>query len=595
MEIEKIVGLSLKVSYNFKQKIIAESLLGNKKLACFLFFVITLAFVGFIVFYNHYQIRRQENEMERHAKVIEEDFWALDAQGPLNYLTLVSERESFGSLSIYGLDGEEFLHIDEPQFTGLDLFLDNIGLIPQTIMQFDIVHKGELIGYLTAIYRSKNIYIYFYAFIVFILIYFVIILFLKTVGDKHQLETRVRRRTIELEEEIDERIKIELELKEARNYISNIIDSMPSILISVDAQGRITQCNRTAETLTGVNKNDAIGQYIDSYIPQMENRMAYIRNSIESGEIKQEQKISVKDNGSVRFADITIYPLTQEGVEGAVIRIDDVTDKVRLEEMMIQSEKMLSVGGLAAGMAHEINNPLGGMMQTAHVMENRLGKNLNMPANLKAAEEAGTSMEAIKEFMDSRGIPRMINSINESGRRVAKIIENMLSFSRKSDGQSTSKSVNELLDKTLELAYSDYDLKKKYDFKLVKIEKEFRDNLPLIPCQQAKIQQVFLNIFRNGAQAMQMASTENPTFIVRTYLHEERKMVCIEIEDNGPGMDESIRKRVFEPFFTTKEVGVGTGLGLSVSYFIITENHNGELEVESHPGEGACYIIRLPY
>ena len=235
------------------------------------------------------------------------------------------------------------------------------------------------------------------------------------------------------------------------------------------------------------------------------------------------------------------------------------------------------------------------MMQTAHVMENRLGKNLEMPGNVKAAEEAGTTMESIKAFMDSRGIPRMINSINESGRRVAEIIDNMLSFSRKSDGQSTIKDINELCEKTLELAYSDYDLKKQYDFKLVDIIREYGENLPMIPCQQGKIQQVILNILRNGAQAMQKAATEEPTFCIKTYQDKVRKMVCMEILDNGPGMDEKTRKRVFEPFFTTKEVGVGTGLGLSVSYFIISENHNGEMEVESHPGEGARFIIRLPY
>ncbi|MBN2656387.1 MAG: PAS domain S-box protein [Spirochaetales bacterium] len=569
--------------------------MSNKRTAFYLFVLISVCFILFIIFYNQFKMRWQEREMERHAIVIEEDYWALDSQGPLKYLTLVSQRESFGSISIYGLNGEEFLQIDEPEFTGFDSFLDNIGLIPETIMQFDIVHDDEVIGYLTAAYRNKNIYIYFYAFIVFILIYFVVILFLKTVGDKHQLEHRVRERTIELEEEIEERIKIEMELKEARNYISNIIDSMPSILISVDSEGRITQCNKTAEEMTGIDRNESVGRYIDSLIPQMKTRMVYIRESIDSGDIKQEQKVLIKENGNIRYADITIYPLTEEGAKGAVIRLDDVTNKVRLEEMMIQSEKMLSVGGLAAGMAHEINNPLGGMMQTAHVMENRLGKNLDMPGNVKAAEEAGTTMEAIKAFMDSRGIPRMINSINESGRRVAEIIENMLSFSRKSDGQSTTRNVNELIDKTLELAYSDYDLKKQYDFKLVSIEKDFSEDLPMVPCQQGKIQQVLLNILRNGAQAMQKADTEKPTFLIRTYRDDGRKMVCMEIQDNGPGMDENTRKRVFEPFFTTKEVGVGTGLGLSVSYFIITENHNGEMEVESHPGEGARFIIRLPY
>ena len=115
-----------------------------------------------------------------------------------------------------------------------------------------------------------------------------------------------------------------------------------------------------------------------------------------------------------------------------------------------------------------------------------------------------------------------------------------------------------------------------------------------MPCEGAKIQQVLLNVFRNGAQAMQEEGVENPVFIVRTKFEKERQMVCMEIEDNGPGMDEKTRKRIFEPFYTTKPSGVGTGLGLSVSYFIITENHGGEMSVESTLGSGAKFIIRLP-
>jgi signal transduction histidine kinase len=569
--------------------------LNNKRASLILIFFIVLVFCSFIFAYNQYKLQWQEKEMERHAIVIEEDYWALDIQGPVKYLTLVSERESYANISIYGLNGEEFLSINGPDLTGLDLVFEDIGLIPQTKMDFDIKHNNETIGHLTADYRNKNIYIYFYVLVFCVLIYFVIFLFLKTIQSKHQLEDRVRMRTIELEEEIDERIKVEAELKDARNYISNIIDSMPSILVGVDSLCRVTQWNKTAEQKTEISAVEAIGQSIDAVLPQMIGRTDYITDSIQSRQIKQDQKISQKSDFNNNYYDITVYPLIADGVEGAVIRVDDVSDKVRLEEMMIQSEKMLSVGGLAAGMAHEINNPLGGMMQTAHVMENRIGKNLNMPANIKAAEEAGTTMEVIKIFMEKRGIPRMINSINDSGKRVAEIIDNMLTFSRKSDGQSTTRSMNELIDKTLELAYSDYDLKKQYDFKLVAIERHFDENLPEIPCERAKIQQVLLNILRNGAQAMQGSQSENPTFTITTRNNVSRKMICIEIKDNGPGMEEATRKRVFEPFFTTKEVGVGTGLGLSVSYFIITENHGGEMEVESHPGDGAKFIIRLPY
>ena len=265
-----------------------------------------------------------------------------------------------------------------------------------------------------------------------------------------------------------------------------------------------------------------------------------------------------------------------------------------MEEMVIQSEKMLSVGGLAAGMAHEINNPLAGMIQTTRVMANRLDKNSRIPANLKAADAAGISMEAIGAFMEARGIDGMIDTILESGKRVAGIVSNMLSFARKSDAQVSYHRLPDLMDKTLELAAADYDMKKKYDFKLIEIVKAYADNLPPVPCERAKIQQVLLNILRNGAEAMQSNQDRTPRLILRAYAQEKSQMVCLEIEDNGPGMEEAVRKRVFEPFFTTKPVDVGTGLGLSVSYFIITDNHNGQMTVASTPGEGTTFYIHLP-
>ncbi|MCP4041075.1 MAG: histidine kinase, partial [Gammaproteobacteria bacterium] len=278
---------------------------------------------------------------------------------------------------------------------------------------------------------------------------------------------------------------------------------------------------------------------------------------------------------------------------GAVIRVDDITERVRLEEMMVQSEKMISVGGLAAGMAHEINNPLAGMMQTSAVMRNRLSGE-NILANQRAAKAAGISMEAIHAYMEERGILRMASTIHESGLRMSEIVGNMLGFTRQSDAVVSSHDLTELLDKALKLAATDYDLKKKYDFKTIKIVKEYAEFIPSVPCEEVKIQQVLLNILQNGAQAMQEAKVDKPMFTLRTYHKAEHDMVCIEIEDNGPGMDETIRKRIFEPFFTTKPIGLGTGLGLSVSYFIIKENHNGEISVESKPGRGTRFIIRLP-
>jgi PAS domain S-box-containing protein len=267
--------------------------------------------------------------------------------------------------------------------------------------------------------------------------------------------------------DITERKRAEEELRKARNYISNILNSMPSVLIGVDLNGSITQWNSKAEEMTGLSAKEVIGQPFEKAFPHMSAEPKRIDEAIRSRKVKFDPKKTRRANGEIHYEDVTIYPLIANGVEGAVIRIDDVTEKVRMEEMMVQSEKMLSVGGLAAGMAHEINNPLAGMMQTAEVMANRLSGNLRIPANRKAAEAAGTTLDAVESFMAARSIPRMLATISESGRRVAAVVENMLSFARKSDASVSSHALEQLIDKTLALAATDYDLKKAYDFKRI--------------------------------------------------------------------------------------------------------------------------------
>lgn len=397
----------------------------------------------------------------------------------------------------------------------------------------------------------------------------------------------------ELISEIKVRKKAEKDLQHLKNYLSDIIDSMPSILIGVDNHGIITQWNKKAQQATGISSESATGRPVHDVFPQMSNRMELIRQAIAGQRVTSESRHTRTQNNQTVFEDVTVYPLQAKGMKGGVIRIDDVTQQVRMEEMMIQSEKMMSVGGLAAGMAHEINNPLAGMLQNAIVMKSRL-ENPDMPANQRTAQELGISTTDIKSFMEKRGIFRMLEAIHSSGLRAAEIVNSMLSFARKSDADVSPHYPDQLLDQILELVATDYDLKKQYDFKSIKIIKEYADNLPMLPCESAKIQQVILNILRNGAQAMQDANTASPMFTIRIYAERASQMICIEIEDNGPGMDEETRLKVFDPFFTTKPVGIGTGLGLSVSYFIIIENHKGTIDVISEPGKGANFIIQLP-
>ncbi|MDM8535250.1 PAS domain S-box protein [Desulfobacterales bacterium HSG17] len=392
--------------------------------------------------------------------------------------------------------------------------------------------------------------------------------------------------------DITERKQAENELQRLRNLLSNIINSMPSVLVGVDRDGVITQWNRQAENVTGIKAENALGQLLEETFPQLAPEMEKVHSAIETLETQKDLRVESIFNNKPLFTDVIVYPLISNGAEGAVIRVDDVTERVNLEEMMIQSEKMLSVGGLAAGMAHEINNPLAGILQNTQVMRNRISGELQK--NKLVAQECNLTIEGIEEYMNKRGILKMMNSIEESGKRAAKIVENMLLFSRKSESSFALYNLGELLDKTIELAENDYDLKKKYDFRQIQIVREYDSFVPEVPCEATKIQQVFLNILKNGAQAMSENKEEGkvPCFILR--LKSKENMVCIEIEDNGAGMNESVRRRIFEPFFTTKEVGIGTGIGLSVSYFIITKNHNGTMSVESIPGCGTKFIIHLP-
>ncbi|OOZ36719.1 hypothetical protein BOW51_05800 [Solemya velesiana gill symbiont] len=151
-----------------------------------------------------------------------------------------------------------------------------------------------------------------------------------------------------------------------------------------------------------------------------------------------------------------------------------------------------------------------------------------------------------------------------------------------------------LIERTLELAAVDYDLKKKYDFRNIEIVRETGDDLPLVPCIASEMQQVLLNLLRNSAQALfeQKERGEHARITLTTC--KEDGMFKIVVEDDGPGMDEETTHRVFEPFFTTRPVGQGTGLGLSVSYFIVCEEHGGRMSVDSVPGQGTAISIYLP-
>lgn len=403
-------------------------------------------------------------------------------------------------------------------------------------------------------------------------------------------ETRHTNRKLELEVQV--RSKIEKKLTGFQNYLNSIIDSMPSALIALDEQLYVTQWNQEATALSGTRLDEALNQPIFLAFQPLKPFLPQIKATVEQHTVERIERVTwVKDDEPKHYA-LTFYPLMGGAGRGVVIRIDDITQRLSLEEMMVQSEKMLSVGGLAAGMAHEINNPLGAILHNVQNIRRRLSNEL--PKNLEHAEQVGIDLDTVNRYLQSREVPQLLDGIQQAGARAAKIVTHMLSFSRRSNRQMAPCDLPALIDQAVEIAGNDFDLTVGFDFKGQAIIRQFDPQLGPVPGTANELEQVLLNLLKNAAQAIHQRENDSEPgrIILRTRLNPP--WAEIQVEDNGVGMSENVRKRTFEPFFTTKEIGQGTGLGLSVSYFIITNNHKGQMEVHSTLGQGTCFTLRLP-
>ncbi|MHC8318123.1 sensor histidine kinase [Pseudomonas sp. LB3P31] len=403
-------------------------------------------------------------------------------------------------------------------------------------------------------------------------------------------ETRHTNRKLELEVQV--RSKIEKKLTGFQNYLNSIIDSMPSALIALDEQLYVTQWNQEASALSGTRLDEALNQPIFLAFEPLKPFLPQLKQTVEQHTVAKIERVTwVKDDEAKHYA-LTFYPLMGGAGRGVVIRIDDITQRLSLEEMMVQSEKMLSVGGLAAGMAHEINNPLGAILHNVQNIRRRLSPEL--PKNLEQAEHIGIELETVNQYLVAREVPQLLDGIQQAGARAAKIVTHMLSFSRRSTRQMAPCDLPALIDQAVEIAGNDFDLAIGFDFKGQAIIRQFDPQLGPVPGTANELEQVLLNLLKNAAQAIHQREDDREPgrIILRTRLNPP--WAEIQVEDNGIGMSESVRKRTFEPFFTTKEIGQGTGLGLSVSYFIITNNHKGQMEVQSTLGQGTCFTLRLP-
>lgn len=275
--------------------------------------------------------------------------------------------------------------------------------------------------------------------------------------------------------------------------------------------------------------------------------------------------------------------------EGAALKI--LNDKLSMaQNQLLQSEKMAAIGQLAAGVAHEINNPIGFISSNLQTLQDYAARLLKLTAFYEkvVVKTGNETFLALQRDTQQRlqfdfvrqDLPELLSESIDGIERVSEIVKNLKAFSHVDNAQWQHANLLEGLENTLKIAANQLKYK-------VEIHRDFATDLPEVYCQPNQINQVFLNLLVNAAQAME----HKGHLYLRAWQQEQS--VCVEVRDTGHGIAPEHMKRLFEPFFTTKPVGSGTGLGLSLSYSIV-KKHQGEIQVSSVLGEGASFVVILP-
>ena len=349
------------------------------------------------------------------------------------------------------------------------------------------------------------------------------------------------------------------ELQGLTEYNENILESMDSGILVLDLEGQVMRWNRAMESLYGKRREETLGRPLDEVFP--EAFLDALRGSLvldEHEEIAHIYKLHLPTAlGQGLMVNVSVAPFQVGSGErlGTILILEDVTARVRLEEQLQHSDKMASIGLLAAGVAHEVNTPLTGISSYTQMLRGQTGA-------------------------DDPRAP-LLEKIEKQTFRAAKIINNLLNFSRSGSAEFEPIDVNKILADVLSL------LEHQLDRSRIVVRREPCPELPLVRGNGNRLQQVFFNLILNARDAMPSGGW----LTLRT--EADGDTVIVEVKDTGHGIRREDIKRIYDPFFTTKGTSRGTGLGLSVSYGIVQE-HGGAIFVDSTPGTGTTFQVALP-
>jgi PAS domain S-box-containing protein len=375
---------------------------------------------------------------------------------------------------------------------------------------------------------------------------------MRDITDRKKLERQLQTYREELEIKVRERTR---EIEETKQYLENLLENANDVIYTLDTEQRFTYVNNKVN-VWGYRKDDLLGRPYLSLLSRR-HRGRRLKNTLDIG-AKQVYEVEVVTRmGEPRSVMVSVSPL--HGVDGEILGVlgiaRDMTETKKLEQQIRYSEKLASVGKLAAGVAHEINNPLAGILNCLY----NLRKGTLSPAR---QEEYWVSME-------------------DGVRRVQKIVRQLLDFSQQHEPEFSPTDINQVVDRVLVLTNH------LFTSNLIQLETVLGHALPHLMVDRHMMEQVLMNLILNAVQAMKKGGV----LTIRTSVVEG---VCrVEVSDTGSGIPPAVLPRIFDPFFTTKSEGEGTGLGLSVSLGIV-ERHGGKILVESEVGKGTTFTLCLP-
>lgn len=386
--------------------------------------------------------------------------------------------------------------------------------------------------------------------------------------------------------------KVEGSLRQSKEQWEKTFNSIHNVITLQDSHMNIVNINQAGRDILGISEQEAYGQRCHELFHGTDEPCPGCPLIGTTKTFKTYTKEITHEKLGRTFTVSASAVLNSYGELQNIVHVaTDITEKKKIERRLFLNEKMTTIAGLAAGVAHEINTPLSVILQSQQVIKMKLDP--NNPRSVTKAAEYDIDLAKLQNYLEQSKVQRMFKNSNQSAINAAEIVKSLLEFSRPHQKEIINDTnVADLLETTLNLAASDYDLKKHSNFINIKITRNYNDKTSNVPCVATEIKQVILNLIKNSAQSLTAHKVPDPTIILSSSLIKNR--VRIEVEDNGPGIDGSIKSQIFDPFFTTKDAGEGTGLGLFVSHAIVVDKHKGNLWLESEPGKGVKFIVELP-